>query len=472
VSATLRPAPLTRAAFAESRGEPVAPPPVRIVHVGLGAFHRAHQAWYTAAADDASDWGIAAFTGRSADVADKLAPQGGLYTVLERSEAGSTVQVVSSIVEAVDGADVARFVELVAAPTTALVSLTITESGYRLAEDGSPDTDDPIVRADVDWLTSALAGETLTDLAGGGPASALGRLVLALEARRRAGAGPLAVVPCDNIPDNGDFVRRGLTALADAVSGDTAAWIRSFVSFVSTSVDRITPKTTDDDLRESAALSGWIDRAPVVTEPFKDWVLQGEFPAGRPRWETAGARFVDEIEPFERRKLWLLNGAHTLLAYTGLLRGHETVADAIGDPELLSLVERFWDEAGRHLPPEGLDLPGYRGALLRRFRNARIEHRLSQIGMEGVTKLRVRFADVARAELREGRDASASAHAFAAWIALLRSGVRLPDARGAAVETALGSGDPDAPGRLVALVDQDLARSPRFMRGVGGRPLA
>ncbi len=257
---TAAPLPLTRAALAQREGTDVSTPPVRIVHLGLGAFHRAHQAWYTAAVDDAGEWGIAAFTGRSATVADELAAQDGLYTLIERSDDGDRVSVIPSIVEAVDGANLRRMVELIASPATAVVTLTITEAGYRLTSDGLPDLADPAVTADLAWLSRALAADELPDLDSdreAGPRTTLARLLLGLDARRRAGAGPIAVVPCDNIPDNGAFVKRGLAALATAVSAETAAWLADEVSFVATSVDRITPRTTDRDIRTSAELSGW-----------------------------------------------------------------------------------------------------------------------------------------------------------------------------------------------------------------------
>ena len=225
---TAVPLPLTRAALAQREGTDVSTPPVRIVHLGLGAFHRAHQAWYTAAVDDAGEWGIAAFTGRSAAVADELAAQDGLYTLIERSDDGDRVSVIPSIVEAVDGANLRRMVELIGSPTTAVVTLTITEAGYRLTSDGLPDLADPAVTADIAWLSRALAADELPDLDSdreAGPRTTLARLLLGLDARRRAGAGPIAVVPCDNLPDNGAFVKRGLAALATAVSAETAAWL-------------------------------------------------------------------------------------------------------------------------------------------------------------------------------------------------------------------------------------------------------
>lgn len=462
------PIPLSRSALSVRSHRTEAAAPIRIVHLGLGAFHRAHQAWYTAAASDGHRWGIAAFTGRSPEAAEKLAAQDGLYLMVERSEDGDDAVVVQSLVEANDGADVVRLVELLAASTTAVVTLTVTEAGYRLTNEGQPDLTDALVRADVGRLCDAVAQDPLpvTNAPDVAPVTALGRLLLGLEARRRAGGAPVAVVPCDNMPNNGAFVRTGLLGLAQVVSAELAGWIAEDVSFVSTSVDRITPRTTQEDIATAARLSGWMDRAPVIAEPFTDWVLQGRFPAGRPAWETAGARFVEDVEPFERRKLWLLNGAHTLLAYAGPLMGYQTVAAAIGDPVLRRWVEDYWDEAVRHLPAEGLDLPAYRDALVKRFQNSRIEHRLSQIGADGVTKLRVRIGEVALAELADGRPASASARAFGAWVSAVQGGSVPPDARSSAVEEVLAAGGSDLTRRLVELVDERLASDDRFLTAV------
>jgi fructuronate reductase len=436
---------------------------IRIVHVGLGAFSRAHQAWYTDVVDEAGEWGISAFTGRNATAADELAPQDGLFTLIERSAVGDSATIVSSIVEAVDGARLDRFVELLAATPTALVTLTVTEAGYRLTPTGEPNRDDAAVNRDIDWLSSAL-GHVLPDSFEGGPVTTLGRLVLGLHARRLAGSGPLAIVPCDNMPDNGRFVKSGVLALARLVNAETATWIADNVSFVSTSVDRITPKTTPADRETAATLTGFADRAPVVTEPFRDWVLSGEFPAGRPAWEKAGARFVDEIEPFERRKLWLLNGAHSLLAYAGRLRGHETVAAAIGDPMCLNWVNEYWDAACAHLG-DGLDLDAYRAALLDRFENARIEHRLAQIGMEGVTKLRVRAAPIILAERAAGRTGEAPIRAIGAWVALVMAGADLPDAAAEGIAAALASAG-DVLTELVRLIDPQLADDASVLAGI------
>ncbi len=454
---------LSRAALADG-GRGVAAP-VRIVHLGLGAFTRAHQAWYTSVADSENEWGIAAFTGRSASSAATLAAQDGLFHVIERSATGDTARLITSIVEAVDGERTDRLQVLLAAPTTAILTLTITEPGYRLRDDATPDTDDPDVVRDIQLLRRVL-GAAGTDAAAG-PKTALGRLLLGLAARRRADSGPLAIVPCDNIAANGPFVGTGVLALATAVHPDTAEWIDGNVSFISTCVDRITPRTTAADLTRVTELTGWRDDAPVVTEPYHDWILSGAFPAGRPAWERAGARFVDDIAPFERRKLWLLNGAHSLLAYAGLRRGHVTVADAILDPACRDQVLRLWEEARTHLPFERLELDTYLAALLERLENPRIEHRLEQISAEAVTKLRVRLVPVAHLERSAGRRAEGAAAAMGAWVALVRSGRVLVDARWS--EVAAASSDSDPTRALLALLDPALAADEQFVDAVGGR---
>lgn len=440
-----RAVPLNRSNLAERTGHPVPAAPVRIAHLGLGAFHRAHQAWYTDAADPDNAWGIRAFTGRSADAADALAPQDGLYTLIERSADGDRMHIVDAIVDASDGAHPGAITGTVASADVSLVTLTITEAGYTLDANGHPDLDQEPVAADVALLTQQFAQARIDDETV--PRTALGRLLLGIEQRRRADAGALAVVPCDNLPGNGELTRDALFSLADLTrSNGLPAYLRESVSFVTTSIDRITPKTTDDDIAAVAEHTGWADRSPVVTEPFSDWVLSGAFPAGRPNWEHAGARFVSDIEPFERRKLWLLNGAHSLLAYAGVARGHKTVADAVSDPTLRETVQEFWDEAVRHLPAEGLQLDAYRAALLERFDNARIQHLLAQIGQDSTTKLRVRIVPVLLAERAAGREAPAAVQALAAWTALART-ARLPLDR-----QALEEFPADAEAAVVALL--------------------
>lgn len=438
--------------------------PVRIVHLGLGAFHRAHQAWYTQHASDAPEWGIAAFTGRRPDAATALSAQDGLFTLIERGAEGDKFELITSIVEAHDGADVAALSRLVAAPSTAMVTLTITEAAYNLAADGTLDFTNPTVQSDIDALRIITAQDPQeAHDAGHAPAavSAAGRLVQALVARRAAGTGPIAVVSCDNLANNATAARAAIGGLADVVDPALGAWVAENVSFVGTSIDRITPRTTEAEIALVQAECGYADSSPVVTEPFSDWVLSGDFPAGRPDWASAGAVFVDEIEHFENRKLWLLNGAHSLLAYAGQLRGHTTVAQALADPSCAAWITEFWDEAEANLPAEGLAIPAYRAALLERFGNARIAHHLAQIAMDGSSKLRMRAVPVLKAELGAGRSGAGAARLIAAWVAFLRqshtTGAAIADSAASDLQAALALGTGADLKALVAVLDVELA---------------
>ena len=434
--------------------------PVRIVHLGLGAFHRAHQAWFTQHASDGALWGIAAFTGRKPDAAKALDAQDGLFTLIERGENIDKFELVTSIVEAYDGADVASLSRLVAAPSTSIITLTITEGAYNLTANGTLDTDKPAVIADIAVIAAGSADPVRRGEARWA-ATAPGRVVQALDARRKAGAGPVAVVSCDNLANNAVAARRAIGDLAAAANVELGLWINDNVSFVGTSVDRITPRTTEAEISLVESQCGYADLCPVVTEPFSDWVLEGEFPAGRPDWESAGAVFVECIEPFENRKLWLLNGAHSLLAYAGLLRGYHTVAEALADPVCAGWVEGFWDEAERSLPVNGLAITEYRQALLRRFGNARISHHLAQIATDGSSKLRMRAVPVYLLERARGRSGRGALRLIAAWVSFLRDahgmGKDIADVQAAELQSALNRTAGEDLRALLAVLDGDLA---------------
>lgn len=403
----------------------------RIVHYGLGAFHRAHQAWYTHNAVDSQDWGISAFTGRSPDAAEALSAQDGLCTLVTRGATADSFAHISSIRESHDGGDAAALAQAIADPRTAIVTMTITEPAYCLNAEAKLDLNNPLVSADLAQLRQQ----------GSGLVTAGARLAAALDVRRRTGSGKIAIVSCDNLSHNGRAAEEAIAGTARNFDPELALWIGQNVSFVETSVDRITPKPTPEDLSEVAEQTGYFDACAVVTEPFSNWILSGEFPAGRPDWESAGAEFVSEIEQFENRKLWLLNGAHSLLAYAGTLRGTATVAQALSDKLCATWVEEFWDEAAQHLKAPELRIPEYRSTLLERFGNARIVHKLSQIAMEGSSKLRMRALPVLRAELAAGRTGAAAARMIAVWILFLRSQVEskagISDAQAQALESAL-----------------------------------
>ncbi|HMR48916.1 MAG TPA: mannitol dehydrogenase family protein [Arachnia sp.] len=390
-------------------GRPAAP--VRIVHLGVGNFFRAHQAWYTDRASDADQWGIAAFTGRSAAIADALSPQGGLYTLLTRGADGDRADVISSLTAVHSANEHDAWLGYWASPALALVTLTVTEAGYLRDANGDIDLAHPRVAADVATLRQNPAAAVST---------APAKLVAGLLARRAAGAGPVALVPCDNLPGNGEALARVVTRLAEEVDPALPGWIDENVRFVSTMVDRITPATTDEHRAAAAQLTGRADAAPVPTEPFSEWIIEGSFPTGRPDWESAGARIVDDVAPFEHRKLAFLNGSHTLLAYAGSILGHETVDEAIADPRCLAWVEQWWDEAGAHVALPVEELTAYRAALLDRYRNPRIRHLLAQIAYDGSQKLPIRTLPTVRAERAAGRSAAGGARTIAAWVLHLR----------------------------------------------------
>ncbi|MFM6978360.1 MAG: mannitol dehydrogenase family protein [Micrococcales bacterium] len=405
---------------------PVPLAPERIVHIGIGAFAKAHQLWYTQKVDVDNEWGVVAFTGRTPKIAEELIEQDGLYTLVERSAAGDEFEIIDRVVRAVDGNNATDFTKTMAKPEIAVVTITITEAGYGISDDL--------------------------------PTPAISRLAFALEMRRRISGAPIALVSCDNIPNNGEVLKNAISDVFSTYDSDARIWLEKNVSFVSTSIDRITPKTTPEDYSEVSGQTGWDDNSVTVTEPFKDWVLCGEFPAGRPAWENAGAKFVTDIDAFEKRKLWLLNGAHSLLAYAGILRGHKTVAEAIGDSSCRGWVDEFWSDAVKHLPAKELDLDKYRKALIERFENPRIAHQLQQIAIDGATKLAVRIAPLAKAELASG--AKVEALILGSWIAFLRAGA-YQDSQADAIRLNLNS-----VAGLIGLLDTELAQNHEFVNQV------
>lgn len=406
--------------------------PERIVHLGLGAFFRAHQGFYTAKAADSAGWGIVAYTGRDPKQAELMSAQNCQYTLITRSASGDSFEVIGSVVRAEPGSNVEDFISTVANPATAVITLTITEAGYQVF------------------------GQELAD-------SALGRLAIALKQRLSNNGEPLALVSCDNLPANGEVLKRALQQLGADFGQEFLDYLDR-CSFVTTSIDRITPQTTAEDEALVQQSTGFADKTPVVTEPFSDWVLSGDFPLGRPAWETAGARFVADIEPFENRKLWLLNGAHSLIAFLGSHLGHQTVDQAIADPEVFNGVNLFWDEAANHLDQELLNVSGYRNALLDRFSNPRIGYRLAQIAQQGLSKISVRIVPVAIAELNAGRHPAGALEALAAWICFVRSGAEIVDARKSEIDSA------STPAELVALISE-LSVWPEFVEQVLDRAL-
>ncbi|MBO0703310.1 MAG: mannitol dehydrogenase family protein, partial [Candidatus Dormibacteraeota bacterium] len=349
--------------------------PVRVLHVGPGAFFRAHQAWYTGHAS--REWGIAAVTGRSNTAVETLGPQGGCYTLLTRGPERDEAEAVGSISEVVAYGD-PRAADLLAAPSLTVVTLTVTEAGYQA---GAP---------------------------------VLTRLLQGLDRRRQAGAGPHSLVACDNLAGNGTVLR---SAVLSGAPPELRAWIEDSCSFPSTVVDRITPATTEEDRAVVADLMGWEDRAVAVTEPASEWIIEDRFPAARPPWELAGARFVDDVAPFEQRKLRILNAGHSLLAYRGLAAGLRFVHEAFGDGVLHQAVVDLWRETRRWMMPAALDgVDEYCATVETRWTNPRLPHALAQIAMDGSLKLRQRLVPTIREAREQGAEPVAGAGLLGAWV--------------------------------------------------------
>jgi fructuronate reductase len=377
-----------------------------IVHLGVGAFHRAHQAVYTdeALAEGPPDWGILGVSLRSAATAEALAPQDGLYTLAVRDAAGERLRVVGAL-RAVVTAPVARqsLLGAMATPDTRIVGLTVTEKGYHL---------DPTSR-EIDLEAPAVAADLVER---GAPATIYGLIVEALRRRRAAGLAPFTVLSSDNLPDNGKILRRAMLAFARARAPELENWLADTVAFPSTMVDRITPATTAADRAAVERALGLVDAWPVVTEAFSQWVIEDRFPLGRPAWEAGGAVFSSDIAAWERMKLRMLNGAHSALAYLGQLKSLDTVDTAIADPEVAALVEGLWREtAGTFAAPS--DPADYARALMARFRNPALRHRTAQIAMDGSQKLPARLLEPLRNRLAKGAPCRHLTAAVAAWMA-------------------------------------------------------
>nr|WP_244465680.1 mannitol dehydrogenase family protein [Devosia chinhatensis] len=376
-----------------------------IVHLGIGAFHRAHMAVYVddLLGEDLS-WGIVGASLRRPDTKDALEPQDGLYSIAVRDAAGTHPRVIGSILSVMD-ANTQRdeLLALMADPKIRIVSLTVTEKGYcHDPSTGELDERHPDIAHDLAHP--------------GAPRSAPGMLVEALSRRRAAGVAPFTVMSCDNLPSNGQTAKRIVThfaALRDAALGE---WVKT-VAFPSTMVDRIVPSTTDADRAEIAALIGAEDAWPIMTEPFTQWVIEDNFPAGRPRFEKVGAQVVDDVEPFEHMKLRMLNGSHSTMAYSGYLGGYEYIAEVMGDDAYVALIHGLMtEEVMPTLDMPGVDLGAYRDQLLERFRNPALKHRTWQIAMDGSQKLPQRLLGTIRDRLEAGAGFERLALGVAAWM--------------------------------------------------------
>ncbi len=400
---------LARATLRHARAA-VAMPPARgarrIVHLGLGAFARAHLATYVedAALAGGEAWSVLGVSLQRPDQRDRLAPQNWLYAAVERGPDRTRARIIGCLEKVlVAPEDPHAVLAALAAPETEIVTLTTTEKGY---------CHDP-ARGTLDFAHPDIRHDLATPTA---PRSVIGFLVEALRQRRAAALPPFTVLCCDNLPANGRLVGSLVQEFAGRRDAGLAGWIAQEGAFPCSMVDRIVPATTEADIALAAAVTGFTDAAPVFHEPFRQFVIENRFVQGRPAWEAAGVELVSDVEPFELMKLRLLNGAHSALAYLGLLAGHETIAASMADPALALFVERYWEEMLPTVPPPAsADLRAYTRALAKRFLNPAIRHRTAQIAMDGSQKLPQRVLQPARERLANGLGIPCLALIVAAW---------------------------------------------------------
>lgn len=440
-----------------------------IVHLGIGAFHRAHQAVYTeaaAAASGSTEWGICGVSQRSANVLNTLAPQDFLYSVLERERDDSSLRVIGSVREVVfAGADPDAVVARLAAPQTRIVSMTVTEKGYHAnLADG---------RLEVD-------GEIRADLAGRPPRTAVGQLVRGLEHRRSEDAGPIAVLPCDNVPTNGRTAEKVVLGFCRLLPGATTngleTWIAENVSFPSTMVDRIVPATSSETVAEVERRLGARDEAALLTEAFSQWVVEDRFPAGRPDWGRAGVTFTSDVTPYELMKLRLVNASNSALAYLGLLSNLPHIADALQVAEFAAFAERLMrhDMAPTIEPPSGVDVDSYCRQVVTRFSNPWLLHRTRQVAMDGTQKIPQRLLRPIAEHRAAGREPVLAVFTVAAWMEYVRRVTEggymwsledpLADELASAAHAARGSSQRLVAGllRIRRVFPEDLARDEWF----------
>lgn len=415
-----------------------------ILHIGVGNFFRAHQAAYTQGLDG---WQYVGASLRSARMADGLSAQGNAYTLVIKGGDVPEYRKIDVLREVIVAPqEPARLLAVLAAPETKVVTITVTESGYCLGPDGALD----LAHADV-------AHDLATPDA---PRSLIGILAYGLAQRWAAGAEAITVVSCDNLPGNGGKLQAAVAALGEAAGlGDL---VTNAVRFPNTMVDRITPATTDALRQEVAQATGWQDAMPVETEAFSEWVIEDDFAGARPAWDVSGAQFVADVEAFEQRKLWLLNGAHSYLAYRGQLAGHTYVHQAINDPVLRGQVKALFAAATVHLPA-GIqaDTGAYADQLLARFENPSLNHELAQIAQDGSLKLPIRWGEM----LRDDDVAGVYLDGLAAWVSwvwqVCATGAALSDPAAERLRTICAEADSaqQACGLLLAVaLPDDLAK--------------
>ncbi len=421
------------------------------VHMGVGGFHRAHQAVYLddlLAMDGEPRWGECGLGVLPSDdkMRDALKSQDCLYTLLERSESTETARVVGSIADYLYAPeDRERAIEKLAAEETRIVSLTITEGGYFLNEGtGKFDPERPEIQKDLKNP--------------GAPETSIGLIAEALERRRQRGMGGWTLMSCDNLQSNGAVVRGVLLGFAAMRGGGLEPWIAEHVAFPNSMVDRITPVTTAGDREELRAKFGIEDAWPVMTELFLQWVIEDHFVSGRPAWEKVGAQIVPDVAPYELMKMRLLNGSHLAMAYLGALAGYTYVHEVMHDELFVAFIEQFMEEVTPVVPEiPGVSIPEYRKTLIERFANPAIRDQVTRICSEGSAKIPKWLLPSIVELLQMGRAVKLSSLVVASWIRYLQKGV---DERGKPLEIL------DARAPELRAVAQSVGDDPRPMLAV------
>lgn len=383
-----------------------------IVHLGIGAFHRAHQAVYTnnanglAAKDGSEIWSIVGVSLRSASVRDQLVPQDCFYNVVESDVSGSNRFLVSAIENVLVAPENPQTVlDAMCAEATQIVSLTVTEKGYcHDVVSGDLNLENPDIQHDLANLNV--------------PKTAIGFIVAALKYRSENGLPAFTVLSCDNLPSNGKTLAKVVLQFAESIDPALAQWIEQHAKFPNTMIDRIVPATTADDVDKFSQKYGYQDLAMVKTERFSQWVIEDNFVGKRPSWQKVGANIVKDVDAYENAKLRLLNGAHSSLAYIGYLTGLDFVHQVMENPVLTGFLSHLMkvEIAPTIVAPEGMDLQKYCDDLLLRFSNPELHHRTYQIAMDGSQKVPQRLLHTVEYKLKNKQNLDALCFAIAAWL--------------------------------------------------------
>lgn len=380
----------------------------KIVHIGIGAFSRAHQALYTQIANDktGSNWAIVGVSLRSPSVRNTLKKQDYLYTIMERSLSVTNLRCITCLEDIVVGCEDAQSViEQIASEPTKIVTITVTEKGY----------------CQKNQRLDTLNADVMADIASGLPTTMPAYLAHALLQRKKKGLGGLTIISCDNLPNNGDILNNVVKDFANTLEAELSLWIDANVKFCSTMVDRIVPATTEQVIDEISEAVGLVDEGALLCEPFMQWVIEDNFAGIRPEWEAAGALLVADVSVYEKLKLRMLNGCHSSIAYLGSLLGDEYIHETIARAEVQEFIERLMcDEQSKSLTvPAGIDVQDYSKTIIERFKNKYVPYRNAQVATDGSLKLpqRLLFSAV---DLRQKElSPTLIALAVAAWISYL-----------------------------------------------------